>query len=84
MILNFDFFSHWIIDTLVDEVDFCYSEDPEERNNLANKMPLTVDALKARIEHHLSNAMAIDLNHLRRDPTARDPKYNGIWTPGWC
>ena len=61
-----------------------YSDDPEERNNLAEKMPLTVEAMKARIVHHLDNAVELDLSHMHPVAAAKDPSYNGIWTPGWC
>ena len=60
------------------------SDDPEERINLSDQMPLTVEAMKARIEFHLSNAVELDLEHLRPDPAARNPDYDEIWTPGWC
>merc|ERR1712165_682470 len=58
-------------------------EDPTETTDLAGDMPEKVQEMGARLAE-LWQTMPNSIE-LEADPAAaRDPRFNGIWTPGWC
>merc|ERR1712038_147777 len=59
-------------------------EDPSETTDLAGDMPEKVQEMGARLAELWQN-MPFNSIELEADPAAaRDPRFNGIWSPGWC
>ena len=58
---------------------FNIREDPNERNNVAEKYPWLVRLLKKRIEFY--NATQIEQFDPPLDPNSNPANFNGIWTP---
>ncbi|XP_069103593.1 arylsulfatase J-like [Argopecten irradians] len=57
-------------------------DDPNERNNLSDKLPDVVKKLRMRMaEYHKQMVPA----NYPNGTAVSDPKnYNGFWSPGWC
>ncbi|XP_069109762.1 arylsulfatase I-like [Argopecten irradians] len=61
---------------------FNLRDDPNERNNLSDKLPDVVKKLRMRMaEYHKQMVPA----NYPNGTAVSDPKnYNGFWSPGWC
>ena len=58
---------------------FNLADDPNERNNVADKYPDMVMQLKERIEYY--NSTHIPQIHLPIDPRSNPDNFGGVWTP---
>ena len=58
---------------------FNITDDPSERNNVADKYPDVVEQLKERIEYY--NSTHITQLNPPFDPRCNPAKFDGVWTP---
>ena len=58
---------------------FNLADDPNERNNVANRYPEKVNQLKERIEYY--NSTHIPQINIPSDPKCDPANFGGIWTP---
>ena len=63
---------------------FVFTEDPEERNNLADADPDRVAELIAKLDAAKATERIPDLKAQIPVQAGEASNFGGIWTPGWC
>ncbi len=67
---------------LIERIIFLkYIDDPEERNNIAEKEPNVTQRLMDRLKEFIPQMAEVDMSQQVLDASAKPSLFGGVWTP---